>query len=123
MPINTASRYRAGALSKQNYFPFKVNGTGVMPVIFASSLLAVPPALLKFAGAGGNDVLNSVSPGGVLYLPLSVALIATINHFYTFLQFDPNDIADNLKRGVCIHSFMRFNKQVALHESVVIVRS
>ena len=100
MPINTASRYKAGALSKQNYFPFKVNGTGVMPVIFASSLLAVPPAILKFGNVGGSGLVAQVSPGGALYLPLSVVLIATINHFYTFLQFDPNDIADNLKRGV-----------------------
>lgn len=102
VPLNAGSRYNAGALSKQNYFPFKVNGTGVMPVIFASSLLAVPPAIIKFGGLGGlSGAATAVAPGGALYLPLSVALIAVINQFYTFLQFDPNDIADNLKRGVC----------------------
>jgi preprotein translocase subunit SecY len=101
VPVNTASRYQAGALSKQNYFPFKVNGTGVMPVIFATSLLAVPPAIVKFANMdSGSGLLGSLSPGGALYLPLTVVLIATINHYYTFLQFEPNDIADQLKRGV-----------------------
>ena len=101
VPLNSASRYKAGALSKQNYFPFKVNGTGVMPVIFASSLLAVPPAIIKFGGFGDlGGAAAAVAPGGALYLPLSVLFIAVINQFYTFLQFDPNDIADNLKRGV-----------------------
>ena len=79
----------------------QVNGTGVMPVIFASSLLAVPPAIIKLGNFGGmSGAAAAVAPGGALYLPLSVLFIVIINQFYTFLQFDPNDIADNLKRGV-----------------------
>jgi preprotein translocase subunit SecY len=113
--VNTASRYQAGALSKQNYFPFKVNGTGVMPVIFATSLLAVPPAIVKFANLeGGAGLVAELSPGGSFYLPLTVILIATINQFYTFLQFEPNDIAEQLKRGVRLCSLPPICK-VMLH--------
>ena len=108
VPINTASRYNVGALSRQNYFPFKVNGTGVMPVIFASSVIGVPPFLAKIAGADSNSgIVQQLQPSGALYLPLLVTLIVVINYFYTFIQFEPNDIAENLKKGVRIASIQQ----------------
>ena len=120
VPVNSASRYSAGTLAKQNYFPFKVNATGVMPVIFATSLLAAPPALVKLSGLdGASSAAQELSPGGTLYLPLTIVLIAVINRFYTFLQFEPNDISEQLKRTVlrrpcpACHNTMR-----ALYEAV-----
>ena len=72
-----------------------------MPVIFASSLLAVPSALVRLSGVQAlQDVSSQLAPGGSFYLPLTITFICVINYFYTFVQFDPNDIADNLKRGV-----------------------
>lgn len=47
IPINYSNRYNSGALAKQSYLPFKVNATGVMPLIFASSILALPNALAR----------------------------------------------------------------------------
>ncbi|KIY98619.1 Preprotein translocase subunit secY, partial [Monoraphidium neglectum] len=87
IPINYSGRYQAGALARQSYLPFKVNATGVMPLIFASSLLGLPLALARFTDSTALDgVANAVGPGGALYLPASVAMIAFFNYYYTFLQ-------------------------------------
>lgn len=54
IPINYASRYTsAESLSGQSYLPFKVNATGVMPIIFASSLLALPASVARFSDSEG----------------------------------------------------------------------
>lgn len=113
VPINYASRYRSsGDLARASYLPFKVNATGVMPVIFSTSLLAVPGAIVKFSGVESlQGFAAALSPGGSLYLPTNVVLIVAINYYYTFLQLDPNDVSDQLKRQVppphalcpCIH--------------------
>jgi protein transport protein SEC61 subunit alpha len=101
VPINYASRARVGNLARQSYLPFKVNATGVMPVIFATSLLAVPAALARFTGSDAvAAAAASVQSGGALYLPATVVLIAGINYFYTFLQLEPDDVANQLKRQV-----------------------
>lgn len=102
MPINYASRYRSsGDLARASYLPFKVNATGVMPVIFASSLLAVPGAVARFSGVEAlQPAATALAPGGPLYLPANVLFIIGINYYYTFLQLDPNDVSDQLKRQV-----------------------
>ena len=71
IPMNYASRYRNSALARQSYLPFKVNATGVMPVIFASTLLALPAGLARYA-PGLEPVADAVGPAGPLYLPVSV---------------------------------------------------
>lgn len=99
IPMTYASRYRAGSLQRQAYLPFKVNATGVMPVIFSSSLLAVPSALARYAHSPVIErAAASLSPGGSLYLPSNVALIVAFNYLYTFLQLDPKELSEQLKR-------------------------
>eukprot|EP01024_Parvocaulis_polyphysoides_P040771 TRINITY_DN37220_c0_g1_i5.p1 TRINITY_DN37220_c0_g1~~TRINITY_DN37220_c0_g1_i5.p1 ORF type:complete len:486 (+),score=64.22 TRINITY_DN37220_c0_g1_i5:83-1540(+) len=100
IPINYASRYRtAGTLAEQSYLPFKVNATGIMPVIFSTSILALPAALSRFTDMETlRFAARSLGPDGALYLPFNVALIIYFNYYYTFLQLDPNDLADQLKR-------------------------
>lgn len=102
MPINYASRYRgSGDLARASYLPFKVNATGVMPVIFSTSLLAVPGAIARFSGIEAlQPAAVALEPGGPLYLPANVLFIIGINYYYTFLQLDPNDVSDQLKRTV-----------------------
>lgn len=84
IPINYASRYRApvgragggggaGGLSRASYLPFKVNATGVMPVIFASTLLSLPSGLARYAPAL-EPVAAALGPTGALYLPVSLFL-------------------------------------------------
>lgn len=103
IPINYASRYSSsrggGGLRKAAYLPFKVNSTGVMPIIFSTSLLQIPLSLARFTGIEalkGAAVL--LYPGGPLYVPTNVLLIGFFNYFYTFLQLDPADLSDQLKR-------------------------
>lgn len=80
-------RYQAGALARQSYLPFKVNATGVMPLIFASSLLGLPLALARYTDSATVDnIARSLGPQGPLYLPVNIALIAFFNYYYTFLQ-------------------------------------
>eukprot|EP00270_Netrium_digitus_P013538 TRINITY_DN4508_c0_g2_i1.p1 TRINITY_DN4508_c0_g2~~TRINITY_DN4508_c0_g2_i1.p1 ORF type:complete len:524 (-),score=103.75 TRINITY_DN4508_c0_g2_i1:59-1630(-) len=101
IPINYASRYSAGTRSLQRaaYLPFKVNSSGVMPIIFSSSLLAAPASLARFTGAAWLQSLAVfLYPGGALYVPSNVVLIAFFNYFYTFLQLDPDDVSEQLKR-------------------------
>ena len=84
------------------YFPLKLNPGGVMPIIFAVSLLAVPqtilqlPVLSKFEWA---RVLESyVGYGTLTYLMLYALLIVLFTFFYTSIVFNPEDLADNLKK-------------------------
>lgn len=80
-------RYSAGNLARQSYLPFKVNATGVMPLIFASSLLAFPSALARYTDNPAlDDAAKAVGPGGSLYVPFNIALIVFFNYYYTFLQ-------------------------------------
>jgi len=72
IPINYASRYKArsASLAKSAYLPFKVNATGVMPVIFASTLLSLPAGAARYA-PWLEGPAKAVGPAGPLYLPVS----------------------------------------------------
>lgn len=60
---------------------------GVMPLIFASSLLGLPLALARLTDSAALEgAASALGPGGALYLPVNVALIAFFNYYYTFLQ-------------------------------------
>eukprot|EP00208_Stichococcus_sp_RCC1054_P005180 CAMPEP_0206138650 /NCGR_PEP_ID=MMETSP1473-20131121/3469_1 /ASSEMBLY_ACC=CAM_ASM_001109 /TAXON_ID=1461547 /ORGANISM="Stichococcus sp, Strain RCC1054" /LENGTH=536 /DNA_ID=CAMNT_0053532139 /DNA_START=146 /DNA_END=1757 /DNA_ORIENTATION=- len=98
IPMNYAKRSRSN-LNTQSYLPFKVNATGVMPVIFASSLLAAPQALVRFINTAPMiDFARAVAPSGPLYLPANVGLICFFNWYYTFLQLEPKELSEQLKR-------------------------
>uniref|UniRef100_M8BJF6 Preprotein translocase subunit secY, chloroplastic n=1 Tax=Aegilops tauschii TaxID=37682 RepID=M8BJF6_AEGTA len=76
-----------------------VNSSGVMPIIFSTSSLALPATLARFTGL---DFLKkaaiALTPGGSFYLPTNVLLIAFFNYYYTFLQLDPDELSEQLKR-------------------------
>ncbi len=58
-----------------------------MPLIFASSILALPAALARYTDSAAlDDFSRMVGPGGSLYVPFNVALIVFFNYYYTFLQ-------------------------------------
>ena len=83
----------------KNFIPLRINSAGVMPIIFASSLIVVPGAL---AQALGNERLRAVAdalmPGTWLYLTLTAVLILFFTYFYTSIIFNPIDLAENLKK-------------------------
>ncbi|HEX2728648.1 MAG TPA: SecY family transport protein, partial [Rubrobacteraceae bacterium] len=85
------------------YLPLKVNMAGVIPIIFASSLLIFPVVLGQFAAGGNQDsilggIANFFQPGNAPYLILYAMLIIMFTYFYTAVQFNPIEHADNLKK-------------------------
>ncbi|MEQ8353909.1 MAG: preprotein translocase subunit SecY [Kiloniellaceae bacterium] len=85
-----------------SHLPLKLNPSGVIPVIFASSLLLLPATVTGFSGAGGPEWLSWVSiylaSGQPLYMALYAAMIIFFAFFYTGIVFNPDDTADNLKK-------------------------
>ncbi len=85
-----------------SHLPLKLNTSGVIPPIFASSLLLMPLTVAGFSGGGGPDWLTQVTAllghGQPLYLVIYVAMIVFFCFFYTSIVFNPADTADNLKK-------------------------
>lgn len=84
-----------------SYIPLKVNYAGVIPVIFASSLLMFPATLGQFIGAGTwmAGFADMISPGSTLYLCFYVLLILFFTYFWTATQFHPDQIASDMKHN------------------------
>jgi preprotein translocase subunit SecY len=84
------------------YIPLKVNAAGVIPIIFASAILTFPSQIINWAGGSNNTILNKIqywlAPGHVQYMLLYSGMIIFFCFFYTAIKFNPNDIADNLKK-------------------------
>lgn len=79
--------------------PLKVNTAGVIPPIFASSLIMFPATLATFFPSEGMQRLtNLVQPGGMLYNVMFVGLIIFFCYFYTAVTFKTDDVAENLKK-------------------------
>ena len=87
---------------ESSHIPLKLNTSGVIPVIFASSLLLTPVSIAGFGG-GANDgalgwIAANLGPGQPLYLIAFAALVIFFAFFYTAIVFNPEETADNLKR-------------------------
>jgi preprotein translocase subunit SecY len=80
------------------YMPLRVNMAGVIPVIFAAALLALPPTLAGFVPSTAAFVDRHIQAGTNAYLVVEVLLIVAFAFFYTKVQFDPDDQADNLRK-------------------------
>ncbi|EPS66347.1 hypothetical protein M569_08427, partial [Genlisea aurea] len=125
IPLNYASRYTGGAfeLQKSAYLPFKVNSSGVMPIIFSTSSLALPGTLARFTGLSFlKDAAVGLNPGGPYYLPTNIVFIAFFNYYYTFLQLDPDDVSEQLKRQGASIPLVRPGKSTALFIKTVLSR-
>ncbi len=86
-----------------SHLPLKLNSSGVIPPIFASSLLLFPMTLVGFSGSDGSAFLDGISRylqhGTFVYMALYAALIAFFCFFYTAIVFNPQEKAEDLKRG------------------------
>jgi preprotein translocase subunit SecY len=87
---------------ESSHLPLKINVSGVIPPIFASSLLLMPATMASFGGAGGPEWLATISAwlglGQPLHIALYVALIIFFAFFYTAIVFNPQDTAENLRK-------------------------
>ncbi|HLF59092.1 MAG TPA: preprotein translocase subunit SecY [Alphaproteobacteria bacterium] len=87
---------------ESTHLPLKINTSGVIPPIFASSLLLLPLTVAGFTAGGGPEWLSSLSAlmgrGHPLYLAIYVGLIIFFSFFYTAVVFNPHDTAENLRK-------------------------
>lgn len=102
IPIQYAKRVegRSAAGGQSTHLPLKVNPAGVIPVIFAVSFLITPPTIASFFGP--NDVTQWIQNNFTYTKPLGmivyVALIVAFTYFYAFVQVNPEQMAENLKK-------------------------
>ena len=104
IPIQYAKRVIGRRMTQggQTYLPLRVNMAGVIPVIFAASMMAIPPTIGQLIGQNRNnfwtDVQNFFSPQGWHYVVGECILIIVFTYFYTAVTFNPVDQAENLKK-------------------------
>lgn len=84
---------------RNTHIPLKVNQAGVIPIIFASSVLMFPATIFKLLPWGfAQSLAKALDPGSVWYLLLEAILIVFFTYFYTAITFNPSDVSDNLKK-------------------------
>ncbi len=111
-----------------SYLPFKLNMSGVIPPIFASSLILFPATMAGMLGDPANQgpvvtaILRYFSHGTPVYLTVYTVAIVFFAYFYTALVFSPKEIADNLKRGGAFIPTIRPGEQTALYLERVVLR-
>ncbi len=100
VPIQYANK-STSVLGKQTYIPFKLNGAGVIPVIFASAIMSIPQILTAVIKNNDyalfvNKYLNYTTPVG---FAIYMLLIIGFAYLYTFMQLKPEEMADNLNKN------------------------
>jgi preprotein translocase subunit SecY len=107
IPVQYAKRVVGRKIygGQNTHIPLKVNSSGVLPIIFAMSMLQFPPTIVAFMGKstatkGFAGLINNFSKGNSWWYVLVYALlIVAFTFFYNIVYFDPNDIANNLKKN------------------------
>ncbi|HMB01317.1 MAG TPA: preprotein translocase subunit SecY, partial [Spirochaetota bacterium] len=88
--------------SQSSYLPFKINPSGVIPIIFASAVVMLPTQLVQMIGRDYQTLANIVSyftPGRIPYVFFYGTLVVLFAYYYTQIQFNPVEIAGNLKKN------------------------
>lgn len=127
IPIHHARRQQGRKMyaAQTQHLPLKINMAGVIPPIFASSIILFPSSMARMAGDEGSflqSVANALSPGQPVYLIAYISMIIFFCFFYTALQFDSNDTADNLKRSGAFVPGVRPGRQTANYIDRVLTR-
>lgn len=131
IPIQYAGKGSLGfgkgqsTVGKRTYLPLKINMSGVMPVIFASVLMAAPPFLVSLMKPGiwKNRLSVWFAPTGVLYLLLFAILIIAFSFFYTLtVAFDPEKVSEDLKQSGGTIPLKRAGKETAEYLETVATR-
>jgi preprotein translocase subunit SecY len=104
--INYAKRQVGNKMygGQSSHLPLKINQAGVIPAIFASSVILFPATIAGWFGSNQNmywlkDISAAISPGQPIYILLFATAIIFFAYFYTAITFDPNETADNLKKS------------------------
>src|SRR5690554_1477287 len=127
--INYAKRQQGRRVyaAQSSHLPLKVNMAGVIPPIFASSILLFPASVGQWFGQSEGmewlqDVALALGPGQPLYILLFAMAIVFFCYFYTAIMFNPRDVADNLKKSGAIIPGIRPGDQSARYIDSVLSR-
>ena len=132
IPVHYAKRIVGRRVygGQKQHLPLKINSAGVIPPIFASSIILFPSTLLQFVrpdtmGPVGNWLVwlrDTLVPGRMLYEVIFIVAIFGFSYFYTAIQFNPNDVAENLKKVGGYIPGIRPGKKTAEYIDRVLVR-
>jgi len=128
--INYAQRQQGKRMyqAQSSHLPLKVNMAGVIPAIFASSIILFPGTIAQWVGQGNEDMLwlqsfvNQMQPGSPLYMLLYGAGIIFFCFFYTALVYNPRDTADQLKKSGAFIPGIRPGEQTSKYIDKVMTR-
>ena len=101
IPVQYAKRVVGRKMygGQSTHLPLKINTSGVIPPIFASSIMMFPATIGSFiAIAWIQNIVSAITPGSVIYEALFVGLIFFFCYFYTAITFNPDDVAENMKK-------------------------
>jgi len=112
---------------QSSHLPLKLNMSGVIPPIFASSIILLPATIVGWFATGHNmtwlkDISSALSPGQPIYVLLYAAMIVFFCFFYTALVFNSRETADNLKKSGAFIPGIRPGEQTAKHIDRILSR-
>jgi preprotein translocase subunit SecY len=126
IPIQHARRVvgRRVVQGGMSYFPLRVNTAGVIPAIFASSLLMFPLTIGQFTDSPGirNFIDLYLNPASLGYQVIYIGLIVFFCYFYTAIMIDPQDVAENIKKSGAYIPGIRPGKRTAEHIDRILTR-
>lgn len=125
IPVQYAKRIIGRKMygGQSTYIPLRINQGGVIPIIFASSVLLFPATIAQFIPLPGvQKIVAWLSPSGGLYLVLYFALIFFFTYFYTAITFNPNELAENIKKYGGFVTGIRPGKPTAQYFEFAITR-
>ncbi|MDR1425781.1 MAG: preprotein translocase subunit SecY [Rickettsiales bacterium] len=119
--IQYPNRSLARIKNDDSYIPLKINVSGVIPPIFASSVLMFPLGILQFFKPALAMRLSSyVQKGGLLYSLIFTVTVVFFSFFYSEIVFNTDELADNLKKGNCFIPGIRPGKNTADYFNVIV---
>jgi len=128
--VNYAKRQQGRRMvqAQSSHLPLKVNMAGVIPAIFASSILLFPASIAQWFGQSSEglgwlqDIAFAIGPGQPLNIMLFSALVVFFCFFYTALMFNPKEVAENLKRSGAFLPGIRPGEHTAKYIDLVLSR-
>lgn len=132
IPIKYAKRVRGSRMygGQTTFLPLKINQAGMIPIIFAVSLVLLPSLLGRFLTASSNSSLYNLgtfittvfTPGGIWYNLIYFLLVVGFTYFYTAIVFDPEKIADQIKKNGGFVPGIRPGKPTASYLNTILTR-
>jgi len=126
IPIQHARRVVGNRVQQggMTYFPLRVNTSGVIPAIFASSLLMFPLTVGQFTDSPNVQTFIDtwMNPGSILYQIIYIGLIVFFCYFYTAIMINPAEVAENIKRSGAYIPGIRPGKKTAEHIDRILTR-